>query len=504
MPFWSPDSRSIAFFAEGKLKKIDIQGGPVLALCDAGDGSPGTWNRDGVILFSSFGHQSLYRLAATGGEARPVPVRVTSRSEMIVFPQFLPDARHFIYLVLSRPLENSGVYAGSLDSTETKRLLTTSAQAAYATPPPGVVGPGYLLFMRRNTLMAQPFDTKRLELAGNALLVIDQLETPTNIMGMGAFGAAFSISDTGTLAFRQGSGVDMAELVWLDRNGARLSTLGEPADYTNPALSPDEQKLAVGRRDPQAKTRDIWIFDLERGTSSRFTFDPGDDLNPTWSPDGKRIAFTSDRKGHRDIYQKSASGIGQDELLIDATKGDQVAIHDWSGDGKTILFHTLGQKYHAGNIWMLSLDGNRKPSLVIESQFETTNARLSPNGRWIAYSSNESGKFEIYIQSFPPSNIKWQLSTHGGDEPQWRRDGKELFYLAGNNRIMAVDVKTESSDFQAGIPKPLFELHRTPALRRNHYVVAANGQRFLVVSPLEETTSSPITVVTNWAAGLKR
>jgi Tol biopolymer transport system component/DNA-binding winged helix-turn-helix (wHTH) protein len=503
MPFWSPDSRSIAFFAEGKLKKIDTQGGPVLALCDTPNGSPGAWNRDGVILFSGFGHHSLYRLAATGGEARPVTLRDLFLQEMILFPQFLPDARHFIYFALGRPVGNGGVYVGSLDSKEAKRLVTTSAQAAYAAPPPGMVGPGYLLFMRGNTLVAQPFDAGKLELSGEALPVIDQLETPTNIMGVGAFGVAYSISDTGTLAFRQGKGVDMAELVWLNRNGTRLSTVGEPADYTNPALSPDEKKLAVGRRDPQAKTRDIWIFDLERGTSSRFTFDPGDDLNPTWSPDGNRIAFTSDRKGHRDIYQKSAAGTGQDELLIEATTGNQVAIHDWSVDGRTILFHTTRQN-REGNIWMLPLEGKRKPSLVIDTAFETTNARLSPNGRWIAYSSNESGKFEVYIQSFPPSGSKWQVSTKGGDEPQWRRDGNELFYLARDNRIMAVDVKTESPEFQAGIPKPLFEVRRTPALRRNHYVVAANGQRFLAVLPLEETTSSHITVVTNWMAGLKR
>ena len=417
MPFWSPDSRSIAFFAEGKLKKIDTQGGPTLTLCDTPNGSSGAWNRDGVILFNGFGHHSLYRLAATGGEPRPVIVRDLSQHEMIVFPKFLPDARHFIYFALGRPVENGGVYAGSLDSQETKRLVTTNAQAAYAAPAPGLGGPGYLLFMRGNTLMAESFDAEKLELSGDALPVTDQLETPTNFMGVGAFGAAFTISDTGTLAFRQGRGVDMAELVWFNRSGTLLSTVSEPADYTNPALSPDEKKLAVGRRDPQSKTRDIWIFDLERGTSSRFTFDPGDDLNPTWSPDGKRIAFSSDRKGHRDIYQKSAASTGQDELLMEATTGNQVAMHDWSGDGKTILFHTT-RPDRGGSIWMLPLEGNRKPSRVIETAFETTNARLSPNGRWIAYSSNESGTFEVYIQSFPPSGSQAQISTDGGDEPQ--------------------------------------------------------------------------------------
>lgn len=401
-------------------------------------------------------------------------------------------------------MENSGVDAALLDSKETKRLISSSAQATYAAPPPSAAGPGHLLFMRGSTLMAQPFDAQRLELTGEPLPVTDQLAIITNITGAGNAGAAFSVSNTGVLAYRQGRGTGMAELVWLDRNGRRLSTLGDPGDYSNPALSPDEKRLAVGRKDPQTKTRDIWIFDLERGTSTRFTFDPGDDLNPTWSPDGKRIAFTSDRKGHRDIYQKSAAGMGPDEVLIESPKDNQAAIVDWSGDGKTILFDTLGQKNRVVNIWMLPLVGPRKPAPLIESPFVTRDAQLSPNGQWIAYSSNESGKFELYVQTFPPSGGKWQVSNTGGDEPQWRRDGHELFYLAGDSRLMAVDVKTEASSFQAGIPKPLFELRQAPVVRRNHYVVAANGERFLAILPLEETPSSPITVVTNWAAGLKR
>ncbi len=502
MPFWSPDSRFLAFFAGDKLKKIDSQGGLPLTLCDAPSGSTGAWNPSDVILFNSFDWR-LHRVAATGGKASPVTVPDLSRHETFhFFPQFLPDAHHFIYFARSLPMENSGIDAGTLDAKQTKRLLNTTAQAAYAALHRGRTVPGYLLFLRGNTLMAQQFDAEKLELTREALPVVDELAGITNITGAGNAGAAFSVSNTGMLAYRQGRGIGMAELVWLDRNGKRLSTVGDPGDYSNPALSPDEKKLAVGRTDPQTRTRDIWIFDLERGTSSRFTFDPADDLNRTWSPDGKRIAFTSDRKGHRDIYQKSAAGTGQDEPLTEATTGNQAAIQDWSGDGKTILFHTTRHN-RGGNIWMLPLEGKRKPSPVIDTVFETTNARLSPNGRWIAYSSNESGKFEVYIQSFPPSGAKWQVSTNGGDEAQWRQDGKELFYLADDNRLMAVDVKTESPDFQAGIPKKLFEVHRTAVVRRNHYVVAANGQRFLAVLPLEETTSH-MTVVTNWAAGLKR
>jgi Tol biopolymer transport system component len=496
LPFWSPDSRYIAFFADGKLKKIHAQGGPPLTLCDAYAGWPGAWNRGGVILFRpSVG--PLYRVSATGGEAKPATSLDASRLESShLFAQFLPDGRHFIYLAWSVQEANSGIYAGSLDSKETKRLVAATGNAAYTGPPPGATGPGYLLFLRGDTLMAQPFDAKRLELSGDPVPLAEHLQTETvsNVNTL----ADFSVSESGALAYRGGRSLGMAELVWLDRSGKRLGIVGEQADYSNPALSPDEKKLAIGRTDLQTKTRDIWMFDLARRTSSRFTFDPADDFNPTWSPDGGRIGFTSDRKGHFDLYQKAASGAGQDELLLESP--DSKGFLDWSPDGKTILFENHGLNHPNHNLWMFAPGSDSKPSFVVEGQ----ESQFSPNGRWIAYRSNASGKFEVYVQSFVRSGAKWQVSTNGGDEPRWRHDGKELFYVASDDKLMALAVRTESSVFEADIPKPLFEMRRTPTVRRNHYIVAADGQKFLAVLPVRQEASSPITVVVNWAAGLKK
>ena len=273
--------------------------------------------------------------------------------------------------------------------------------------------------------------------------------------------------------------------------------MGVPADFSSPALSPDERKVAVGIRDPKTKMRDIWVADLLRGATTRLTFDAADDLNPVWSPDGTRIAFTSDRKGERDIYQKLSDGSGPDELLLEGRDG-QKNLEDWSPDGKYLLYN----HQPAGHLYLLvmPLTGDRKPVPYLKTEFRTDQAQFSPNGRWVAYRSDESGKNEVYVQGFSldPSHPrgKWQISTAGGEEPQWRRDGRELFYVAGN-KLMAVDVKTDGQSFEAGIPKRLFDV-RMPSRVRNRYVVSKDGQRFLVNLPLEEASKAPIEVLVNW------
>ena len=507
LPFWSPDSRYIAFFADGKLKRIDAQGGPPLTLYDAPNGRPGAWNREGVILFLPQGRGPLCRVDASGGEAKPATTLDASRQEVVhLWAQFLPDGRHFIYLVSSLHAANTGLYAGSLDSKESKFLVATQLMGAYTGPPPGAPGPGYLLFLRGDdTLMAQPFDAFKLALAGEPFPLVEQVQvsSPTNA---GNFIAPqFSTSGNSTLAYIRGRGPGSAEMVWLNRDGKRLGTIGGPADYSNPALSPDERKLAVSRVDPQTKTRDIWIFDLDRGASSRFTFDPADDLNPLWSPDGSRIAFTSERKGQRDIYQKLSSGTGEEELLLQS--GERTSVEDWPVDGRFLLYN-LGA-VGSTLVQAMPLAGDRKPITVLQAAAGGVDqAQLSPNGQWIAYRSTESGRNEVYVQRFsgagPISGGKWQVSTNGGLQPRWRRDGKELYYLAADNKLMAVDVKGDTSIFEAGIPKPLFEVRVSTATRRNHYLPAANGKRFLVVQTLEQAVSSPITVVVNWPAAVKR
>lgn len=491
-PFWSPDSRSIAFWAQGKLKKVEVSGGPPQTLCDAGFLVGGAWGPDGAIVFASFPTGPLRRVPAAGGEAKPATTLDASRQETLHSrPAFLPDGRHFLYHAAASQAENSGVYVGSLDSKDSRRLLAGASNAVYAA---AASGQGYLLFARGDPLMAQPFDAKKLELSGEAFPIAERVTG--NLPG-----AAFSVSENGVLAYQSGGGTNTTQLVWYDRNGKRLEPVGPPGDYSNPALSPDEKKLAVGRTDPAAKTRDLWIFDLTRGTASRLTFDPADDLNPTWSPDGSRIAFSSDRKGARNIYQKLAAGTGEEELLFESP--ERKSMEDWSADGRFLLYNVGGASKTRDDLWVLPLTGDRKPSPLVMTPFNDSQGQISPDGRWLAYRSAESGKYEVYVQPFPPSGGKWQISTAGGEEPRWRRDGKELFYVAAE-KLMAVPVKAAGSSLEAGIPKELFEAPLVRASHRNRYLVASNGQRFLVNMTVEQTTASPFTVVLNWLAAVKK
>jgi len=487
--FWSPDSRSLGFFTGEKLKTVQLHGGPPRALCDAsGALRPiGTWNRDGVILFNSFDRGGLYRVPVASGKATPVTTLDPARQEVQhLWPQFLRDGRHFIYLVQSTRPENTGIYAGSLDSKERRLILRTSSNAAYAGLDPGT---GYLLYMRGATLMAQRFDDRRLESESEPFPIAEHVWLPPSpAQGF----AAFSASDNGVLAYRT-IPTATTELVWFDRRSNRLATIGAPANYSVPALSPDEKKLAITRIDPRIGTRDLWLFDLARGTLAPFTFDPAEETNPTWSPSGNQIVFTSGQKGIMDLYQKATSGTGDAKPLLESS--EPKLIQSWSPSGRFIL-------YEAGDrLWALPLTGDRKPISLFAKSGETR-ANISPNGRWVAYQSSESGREEVYVQSFPPSGSKWQVSTAGGEEPYWRRDGKEIFYISGK-MLMAVDVEDEPA-FRSGKPAPLFEVRLEVDSRRSRYQVADNGQRFLINVPLESTLSEPITVVTNWTSGLKR
>jgi eukaryotic-like serine/threonine-protein kinase len=393
--FWSPDSRSLGFFAGGKLKTVQLHSGPPRALCDvsAVQRPVGTWNRDGVILFNSLDRRGLYRVAVTGGEARPVTTLDPARQEVEhLWPQFLPDGRHFIYVVQSARPENAGIYAGSLDSKERRLISRTSSFAAYAGVDPGT---GYLLYMRGATLMAQRFDDRRLELEGEPFPIAEQVWLPPS--GGQGF-AVFSASGNAVVAYRTLPAAT-TELVWFDRRGNRLATVGAPGNYSVPALSPDEKKLAIARIDPRIGTKDLWLFDLALGTPTRFTFDPAEETNPTWSPDGNQIAFSSSQKGIMNLYKKATSGTGDAEPLLESI--EHQIIESWSPSGLFIL-------YDAGDhLSALPLTGDRKPISLFVKNGETR-AAISPNGRWVAYQSGESGREEVYVQSFPPSGSKWQ------------------------------------------------------------------------------------------------
>jgi len=485
-PFWSPDGHYVAVKSGGKLRKLEAAGGPPTIICDTTMTLGGTWNQDGVILIQGGPTAGLMRVSAAGGTPAAVTKLETSRGETAhMWPFFLPDGRHFLFTVISPQTEAHGIYAGSLDSPQTTRLLPDETNAQYQA--------GMLLFVRNNILTAQPFDAGRLRLAGDAFPVAEQ------IAAYGAFPGAPFTAGGGTLAFRIGEGAAPTRLAWFDRKGTS-SSLGDPADYTNPALSPDGRMLAVCFRDPGTKTRDIWLMDLVRGTKSRLTFDPAEDLDPVWSPDGQRIAFTSERQGSRDLFVKAASGTGADEFLV--RSGTEANAEDWTRDGKFLIFNSIMPSAKRG-VYAVPMSGDRKPFPVLLGSFAQDMGQVSPNGKWIAYHSTESGRGEVYVQNFPPSGGKWQVSNAGGTEPQWSRDGKQLFYIEAGNRLMAVAVKTAGDKFDADIPKVLFEAPFV-GTGRNAYVVSADGQKFLAIVRNETTNVLPMTVVLNWQAELKR
>ncbi len=486
--FWSPDSRSIGFFAAGKLKKVDVAGGTAQTICEAAEGRGGTWNRDGVIVFSHTGADGLLRVSAGGG----VPTLLTkldqSRQETWHrMPSFLPDGNHFLYVVNSVRREDSGVYIGALDSNETSRLVISNTNAVYAPP-------GYLLFMRESTLMAQRFDATTRQLSGEPLPLVEQV----NVTPIG-FGS-FSVSDDGVLVYLSGGGQSL--LTWFDRNGKLLNSTGAANYYSNFFLSPDEKRVAVASWDPQTSSRDIWIIDSARTTSTRFTFNAADDFLPIWSPDGANILFVSDRSGLGNFYEKPTSGAANEEEILKTNERKWPG--DWSRDGQYIAF-TSSSPQTKLDLWVLPIAGDRRPISFLQTSFNEDGPRFSPDGHFIAYYSDDSGPYEVYVQPFPASGAKWQISSGGGMQPRWRRDGKELFYMAPNRKLMAVDVKLDKGTFEVGLPKLLFQTHSIGyAGPRNVYESSADGQRFLINSLQSEANSIPVTVIINWTADLKR
>jgi len=501
--FWSPDSRYLVFQDQDKLKKIDIEGGPAQTLCDVTAFIVGgSWNRDNaIILGNSFGGGNgggLMRTAATGGMCSPLTKVDASRGEGFhSFPAFLPDGRHFVYSRCNSPV-CSGIYVGSLDAKpaeqSTRQLVATPSGAAYV--PRSRSSPGRLLFMRGGTLVAQRFDDRRLELAGDAVPVAEQVGVFLNY-------ALFSVSDNGVLVYRSGASQTVSQLTWLDRQGQRLGIVGEPDAYSEVTVSPDGTRAVEARGDS-----DLWLTDLAHGVSTRFTFGPGHAQNAVWSPDGTRIIFASDRDGGVfNLYQKLASGAKPEELLLKTP--DNKFPSSWSRDGRFLLF-TAEDRKTGTDLWVLTLDAHGAPATepkpLLRTEFQEQNGRFSPDSRWVAYASNESGHYEIYVRAFSPAaggfsdGGKWMVSRGANDDYSfWASGGKELVYLASDNKLTTVPITTSPS-FQPGEPKPLFQW---PAF--NDGYVEFNGKgRMLVPMPVGPSTPAPFTVVLNWPALLKR
>jgi Tol biopolymer transport system component len=490
-PFWSPDGRSLGFFAEGKLKKLDIAGGPPQTLCDAPSGRGGTWNSDGVILFTPSGHigDVVNRISASGGTPQRISTLDTGRGETSTrWPMFLPDGKHYLFMAfdVTRQGTAQAIYVGSLDSNEKKFLTKDSANPVYAVP-------DYLLSYRDNTLFAQRIDLSKFELMGEASPIL------TDIQYEGRIGhATFSVSNDRVLLAQNGTGVSLSRLEWFDRSGKEVGAVGKPDVYTNVDLSPNGKSLAVDKIDIGNRNMDVWIYDLQGESTKRMTFDPAIDAMPVWSPDGTRLLFASSRQKTFDLYLKTTDG-AQEEKAIEATPGEDKYPSAWSRDGKYILY-TRGT-----DLWFLTFP-DLKSQLFLKAPSAMKNGQFSPDGKWVAYASNESGKWEIYVTSFPEAHGKWQVSNGGGEQPRWRADSKELFYLAADGKIMAAPVK-EGANFNPGAPTVLFQANqRTPVATSDQvaYDVSQDGQRFLINTHVKNGDIQPMSVVLNWDAELKK
>jgi serine/threonine protein kinase/Tol biopolymer transport system component len=508
--FWSPDSRLLGFSSGGKLKKIEATGGPVQTLCDAPTFFGGAWTSDNRILFSTIG--TLQQVPAAGGMPTPLTVPDHSRQEVGHFyPSMLPDGHHFFYFRVSVPFEKGGLYIGSLDAKpeqqSTKRLLPDGTSAVYAPAQLSDGGAGHLLFVRGvtaasetgglGTLMAQPFDPQRMEFAGDAVPIAEQVNNASG----------FSASSTGVLFYRTGGAQGASQLSWYDRNGNVLSNAGEAGEYRDLALSPDAKQIAYVRGN------DLWLFEFARGVNTKFTFG-NPSQTPVWSADGNRIAFSSLRGGVWDIYQKASNLAGQEEMLQQSPETKAMA--SLTRDGRFLMYSALSADGKQRDLWILPMSGSaadRKPIPFLRTEFEEVGGRFSPDGRWVAYQSNESGKNEIYVRPFDASNPASQaagglrsVSKDGGIDAHWSADGKELFYLAPDGSMMSVAVSGSGAAFQSGVPQRLF---KSPGAGRGSWDVAADGKRFLIAAPpaaggAAAPAPHPYQVVLNWTELLKR
>jgi Tol biopolymer transport system component len=506
-PFWSPDSKSVGFVARpadvlsgvrGQLKKVDLAGGQPVGLASVTFTAGATWNADNVILFTPAGNGPLYRVPAAGGTATAATTLNAAKGEVQhSFPQFLPDGKHFLFSTVGSTTggvsEVRSVYVGVLDSQETPRMvLERGASARYSD--------GHVIFVRDGSLMAQPFDLASNAVRGEAFPVVERILTSG--AGGGASGA-FSVSMTGVLAYQTGTVVP-SQLTWFSRAGTRISTVGEPADQTDVVISPDGGRAAVSVLDTSAGTRDVWVFDLARGLRERVTSNPADEYAPVWSPSGDRLVFSAVRNGSVDIYQGTPGG--SEQRLDTGAAGLGKYASSWSPDGRQILYIGGGRVIARSDLLLLEMQGERKPRPFLESEFVETQARFSPDGRWVAYATNVTGRMEVYARPFSDAGIAQRVSDNGGRWPQWRRDGSELFYVAPDNTLMARAVDSKGPQLLIGATQPLFKPRFRPMVRLDsyNYDVSPDGQRFLVNALLEEPImSAPITLLTNWRASLK-
>jgi DNA-binding winged helix-turn-helix (wHTH) protein/Tol biopolymer transport system component len=495
-PFWSPDSRFVGFFAAGRLKKVEVGGGVPITLCQAMSGTGGTWSPDGVILFTVLGLAQIQRVPASGGKPYIV-LRADPGQTDLHEPFFLPDGRRFLYLAISGGRKDAGgLFVGALDGTVRQRLLDHDSNAVFvAGDDSHSPAAGYLLFGRDGGLMAQRFDAGALRFLGEAIPIASRVGTvPGNLSYRRR---NFTASSTGLLIYDPQPDRQRTRLLWVDRTGKPLRQIEHLDDVSVAALSPDESRLVVARKELTTNNNDLWLVDAAGNTPVRFTFDPASDLLGLWSPDGQRIVWTSTRNGRFDLYEKAVDGTGKDLPLLQSAEPKFPL--DWSRDGRYLLYRQIDPRTNH-DIFVLPMQGERKPIAYLQTPAIENGGAFSPDGKWIAYNSDESGRVEVYVERFPTHGGKRQISLAGGAGPRWRADGKELYFRALDGALMSVSVTDGGAALATDAPTTLFAFRAGGAAIVPSYSPARDGQRFLLTAVVESDAKSPLTIVEHWAS----
>ncbi len=488
-PFWSPDGQSIGFFADRQLKRVAAAGGPPLVICDAEDGRGGTWNQEGVIVFAPRTFSHLMRVPASGGTPQPVTQLDPLKYVANRWPHFLPDGDHFLYLADSPPGGQSALRVGSLRNRDSRSVLEEVTEGQYSD--------GLLFFARRDVLLAQPFDVGRLTLGGEPRAVVQDIAR----LHSGRY--AFAVTPGGTLAFlRRSDQNPVARLTWFDRGGTATGSVGQPGRFADPSIAPDGKRIAVMRTDDNGRG-DIWVFETKRGTATRMT-SPG--RHPVWSPEGHRIVFSAiPRKGGPTVHLWTIPADGSAPMVPLIESKFQLTAHGWSPDGARLLYHLeFGDQETANGLWLMTIPEARSVPFRNDG-FLYPQAALSPDGQWVAYTSNQSGRYEIYVESFPTPGRRVQVSTDGGTQPRWRRDQRELYFLSADSRLIAVPA-TLGAEATLGIATPLFTLAMPGGAMSggpHQYDVSADGRFLAVVVEPHVPERPPVSVALNVTAGLK-